>query len=245
MTSHTVKYLPLPDRQLAYSREETNDAPTQIMFLGGFGAAMNGSKASFLAEQCAGHNYGYVRFDYRGHGLSSGTFTDGTIGMWLEDSLAVLDNLTTAPQIIVGSSMGGWLALLLALARPERVRGIVGIAAAPDFTQELIWPRLSTADRERLMRDGILEEEGLPVTWRLIEEGREHLIMGGEQIPITAPIRLLHGQRDASVPWSYALRIADKMVSENVSVTLIKNGDHRLSRPCDLEMLWKNINSIA
>jgi pimeloyl-ACP methyl ester carboxylesterase len=210
---------------------------------------MSGTKAAFLAETCAAAGRGFVRFDYSGCGLSGGVFTEGTIGRWREDALAVLDRaLPPGPVVLVGSSMGGWLALSCALARPERVAGIVGIAAAPDFTRDLL-ASLSPDERARLMAEGRIEQPsayGAPYvfTRALLEEGERHALLGGGPIPITCPVRLLHGLDDADVPWRLALAIADQLTSADVEVTLVKAGDHRLSKPRELALLAATLERL-
>ena len=195
---------------------------------------MTGTKALFLDEYCRRRGRAYVRFDYFGHGASSGDFADGTVGRWAEDAIAVIDQLTEGPQILVGSSLGGWLMLLAALARPERIRALVGIAAAPDATEDLLWPRLDAAQRRELLDPGSVtlpsEYDPAGYTYRLglIEDGRRHLVMRAP-IALDCPVRLLHGLRDASVPWQTSLRLAEQLTSRDVTVTLVKDGDHRLS----------------
>src|SRR5258706_14001250 len=178
-----------------------------IVFLPGFRSDMGGTKAGALAIHCRQYGQTLTRFDYFGHGSSSGDFRDGAIGRWLEDALVVVDRLTRGPQILVGSSMGCWIGLLAALARPGRVAGFVGIAGAPDFTEELIWGRLNEEQRRRLRAEGELlydsayESGSIPFTLKLIEEGRRHLLMGGP-IALACPMRLLHGMADPDVPYS-------------------------------------------
>lgn len=209
-----------------------------VMFLGGFASDMTGTKASFLAERCAKANISFLRGDYRGHGASSGAFRDGTIGAWLDDSCALFDRLTDGPQLVIGSSMGGWLALMLALARPDRVKAAIGVAAAPDFTEDLIWNNLTAEQRRTLESKGEIEEHGLIYTRRLIEEGRKHLILRKELSKLVQPLRLLQGQNDESVPPDYAFRIANAIGHDDVRLIFLKNGDHRLSRDQDLAALW-------
>lgn len=214
--------------------------PTAV-FLPGFRSDMTGSKALEVQEYCEILDRGCLRLDYSGHGASGGTFEDGTIGRWLEDALCLIDRLTTGKLILVGSSMGGWIALMVALARPERIAGLVGIAAAPDFTETLMWDALTPAERDTLASQGVIHMpsdygEPTPITRGLIEDGRRHLLLGGP-IPLACPVRLLHGQRDADVPWQTALRLAERIESPDIQVTLIKDGEHRLSRPADLALL--------
>ena len=193
---------------LAYRRRSASGDGLKhpgIVFLTGFKSDMTGTKASVLDEFCHARGLGFLRFDYSGHGASSGDFLDGTISRWFGDALAAFDRLTEGPQILVGSSMGGWIMLLLALARPERVNGLIGVAPAPDFTEALIWPSLSESDRGKLLRDGKLEQpsdyspEPYVITRALIEDGRRNLLLNNT-IAIDAPVRLLHGLNDRDVP---------------------------------------------
>ncbi|MEZ5647842.1 MAG: alpha/beta hydrolase [Alphaproteobacteria bacterium] len=244
---HTPRYLKCKGETLACHVQPGN-APG-IVFLGGFGSDMTGSKASFLSQFCQDRGRSYLRFDYSGHGQSSGQFIEGTIGRWLDDATAVFDHFTTGPQILVGSSMGGWLMILLALRRLDRVAGLIGIAAAPDFTEDLIWQTLSAADRHRLTQEGVIyapsayDSETTPLTLRLIEDGRRHLVLR-QPIPFVGPVRLLHGTRDDDVPWQTSCRLAEAIVSTDVIVTLIKGGDHRLSSPANLDCLGARVDEV-
>ena len=222
-------------------------SPT-VVFLPGFHSDMSGSKALALRDWCVAEGQGLLRLDYAGHGASGGAFIDGTIGAWTDDALLLIDRLTSGPLILVGSSMGGWIALLAALARPERISGLVGIAAAPDFTERLMWDAMAPPERAALLRDGVLHVpsqygEPMPISRALIEEGRRHLLLGAP-IPISAPVRLLQGQRDPDVPWETALRLADRVIAPDVQVTLIKDGDHRLSRATDLAALLAAVGGL-
>ncbi|WP_114392210.1 alpha/beta hydrolase [Oleisolibacter albus] len=236
---------------IAY-RREPGCAPG-VVFLGGFRSDMTGTKAAALEQWAAGAGHACVRFDYQGHGASSGRWEDCTIGGWLADTLAVLDALTEGPQILVGSSMGGWLALLAALARPRRVTGLVAMAPAVDFTERLIWNRLSPEQRRAVERDGrflapsAYDPAGYPITRTLIEEGRRHLLLDGPAGPIAldCPVRLLHGQQDADVPWQGSLELAAALATPDVRLTLVKDGDHRLSRPQDLVLLTGAVAELA
>ena len=219
-----------------------------IVFLPGFRSDMTGDKATGLAAFAAERGQAMLRFDYSGHGASGGTFQDGTIGIWAGDALAVIDRLTTGALLLVGSSMGGWIALLTAMARPERVTSLVGIAAAPDFTERLMWDSMTPTERATLMRDGVLHipsqyGEPTPITRHLIEDGRDRLVLNAP-IPFTGAIRLLHGQADPDVPWEFAIRIAERVVSDDVRITLVKDGDHRLSRPSDLALLYRTVGAL-
>lgn len=233
--------------ELAWARIEGR-GPT-IIFLPGFRSDMSGDKATSLAAFAAERGLGMLRFDYSGHGASGGVFTEGTIGEWASDAMLVIDRLTTGPLILVGSSMGGWIALLVALARKDRVAGLVGIAAAPDFTQRLMWDAMAPAERETLRRDGVLlvpseYGEPTPITMRLIEDGARHHVLTG-RIGLDCPVRLLHGQADPDVPWELALRIAEQVASADVQVVLVKDGDHRLSRPGDLALLRRVVGALV
>ncbi|MEX2454503.1 MAG: alpha/beta hydrolase [Rhodospirillaceae bacterium] len=220
-----------------------------VMFLGGFMSDMQGTKAVELERYCRAAGRAFVRFDCRGHGESSGEFADGTVGSWTEDALAVLDTVTEGPQILVGSSMGGWIMLLAALARPDRVAGLLGIAAAPDFTEDLIWNRHDEEVRETLRRDGVWYEpseygdEPYTITMKLIEDGRRHLLLD-RPIAVHCPVRLMHGMRDESVPWMTSSRIAEELLSDDVRVFLVKNGDHRLSRDEDIARLKLTLDDL-
>ncbi len=226
---------------LAY-RLTRGRSPT-LVFLPGFMSDMTGDKASHLAALCEARGHACLRLDYSGHGASGGVFENGTIGSWTQDALFLIDRLTEGPLILVGSSMGGWIALLAAIARPGRIAGLIGIAAAPDFTETLIGPSLTPGQHETLARDGVLRVPSAYggeqiFTRALLEDGRKHLLLGG-QIPIACPVRLLQGQCDEEVPWHTALRIAERLDSQDVQVTLIKDGTHRLSRPQDLALLTR------
>ena len=225
-----------------------------IVFLGGFKSDMTGTKASMLDAFCHARGLAFLRFDYSGHGASGGDFLDGTISRWFADALAAVDRLTEGPLILVGSSMGGWIMLLLALARRARITGLIGLAPAPDFTEELIWRGLSEDDRARLLREGKLEQpsdyspEPYVITRALIEDGRKHLLLNGEpggEIEIDAPVRLLHGLADRDVPHRISLALQARLKARDVVVSLIKDGDHRLSRPQDLARLCATVEELV
>ena len=214
-----------------------------VAFLGGFNSDMTGTKAEFLAGWCEARGAPFLRFDYSGHGASGGRFVDGTIGRWAEDAACVIDALAPGPQVLVGSSMGGWIALLL--ARRRAPRALVGIAPAPDFTEDLMWAEFPPEVREAIERDGIWQRPSeygapYPITRALIEDGRHHLLLRGP-LPVDVPLRILQGQRDADVPWRHALRIAEAVTGADVRIHLIKDGDHRLSRPEDLALLGETL----
>jgi pimeloyl-ACP methyl ester carboxylesterase len=248
-TEGRVRQLPRPDGNVvAYAKTEGR-APT-VVFLGGFRSDMTGTKAMALEAWAQGSGHAYLRFDYLGHGQSSGRFEDGTIGRWFDDSLAVIDRLTDGKLVLVGSSMGGWLSLLVARARPERLAGLVLIAAAPDFTERMLLKGLSAEDRATLEREGRLERpsqyspEPSVFTWRLIEEGRKHLVLD-KPLALPCPVRLLHGQSDPDVPWEYSLQVARHLDAQQVITTLIKGGDHRLSTPADIARLIATVEELV
>ncbi|WP_119461028.1 alpha/beta fold hydrolase [Rhodospirillaceae bacterium SYSU D60014] len=248
-----LEILARPDgATIAYHRlsGKSEDGRPGIIFLSGFASDMTGTKATALEDFCRARGQAFVRFDYSGHGQSSGAFRDGTIGRWTADALAVIDAVATGPQILVGSSMGGWIMLLAALARRERIAGLVGIAAAPDFTEDLMWEALAPGDRETLAREGAVVQPSdyadypHTITRALIEDGRTRLLLRGP-IDLTCPVRLLHGMRDADVPWQTSLRLSDQLASDDVRILLIKDGDHRLSRPQDLQRLFAAVTELS
>ncbi len=221
-----------------------------VLFLPGFNSDMQGTKALALESWCRERGRQFTRFDYSGHGRSSGVFRDGCIGQWRDDPLAILDRVTTGPQVLVGSSMGGWLMLLVALARPDRVAGLLGIASAPDFTERLYSQRLDDGQRLALEQTGYCElpnhyGDGKPHTIgrQLIEDGKNHLLLGGK-IDIRSPVRLIHGQSDADVPWQLSMAVAEQITSDDVEVQLVKNGDHRLSTAADIQRLERCLEDL-
>jgi len=244
-----VQRLVRPDgNTVAYAKTDGR-GPT-VAFLGGFRSDMTGTKAIALEGWARRTGRAYLRFDYLGHGQSSGRFEDGTIGRWLDDSLAAVDALTTGRLVLVGSSMGGWLSLLVARQRPERLAGLVLIAAAPDFTERMLLQKLSPEDRILLQREGRLERpsqyspEPSIFTWKLIEEGRNHLVLD-RRLALPCPVRLLHGQSDPDVPWEYSLQIARHLEAPDVVTTFVKGGDHRLSTPADIARLIATVEELA
>jgi pimeloyl-ACP methyl ester carboxylesterase len=229
-------------------RQQAGAAPG-LFWLSGYKSDMKATKAEALAHWATETGRACTRFDYSGHGESSGAFTDGTIGRWLEDALAVFEACSRGPQILVGSSMGGWLALLLVRALRRRaetpaasVAGMVLIAPAVDFTEELMWRRFTPAIKQELEEKGVWERpseyspEPYVITRALIEEGRSHLLLGG-MIETGCPVRILQGVEDPDVPWQHAVELVSRLASDDVVLTLVKDGDHRLSRTEDIERL--------
>jgi pimeloyl-ACP methyl ester carboxylesterase len=234
-------------------RARAGDAPG-LFWLSGYKSDMKGTKAEALAQWAERTGRACTRFDYSGHGESGGNFTDGTIGRWLAESLAVFDACCRGPQIVVGSSMGGWLALLMVRALRARrqngsasVAGLVLIAPAVDFTEELMWKRFTPEIKRELDEKGVwarpspYSEDPYLVTRRLIEEGRNHLLLGG-MIETACPVRILQGVEDADVPWRHAVELVSRLASDDVVLTLVKDGDHRLSRSEDIDRL---ISAVA
>lgn len=251
MTEETGTLAAADGAPIAWRRRAGSaDGQPGLVFCGGFRSAMAGEKASFLDGFAARRGLSFLRFDYRGHGASGGAFADLVLGDWIADALMALDALTTGPQILIGSSMGAWVATRAALARPGRVAGLVGIAAAPDFTEDLLLPALGEEDLARMRRDGHIDRPSAygdgpyRITRRLIEEARSHLLLRAP-IPLDAPVRLLHGLADPDVPWRRSLALAEALAGPDVRLTLVKDGDHRLSRPQDLALLGRAVEEIS
>ncbi|MDB5429453.1 MAG: hypothetical protein JWP35_569 [Caulobacter sp.] len=220
-----------------------------LVWLGGFKSDMTGTKAQALADWAAASGRGYLRFDYFGHGASGGDFSRGNITRWRADCLAVVDELTDGPLVLVGSSMGGWLACLTAMARPERVKGMVLVAPAADFTDKLLKPGLPAEALTALeetgvwMRPSLYDDGGYPITAQLLEDGARWSILPGP-VPIDMPVRVLQGGADPDVPWTHALELANSMKGEDVVFTLIRDGDHRLSRDQDIARLIAAVEEL-
>jgi pimeloyl-ACP methyl ester carboxylesterase len=239
-----TSFLTRPDcSRLAYDLREGR-GPT-LVFLPGYASDMAGTKAVALDAWAEREGRAMLRFDYSGCGESDGVFEDGTLAVWRDDALALIDTVTDGPLVLIGSSMGGWIGLLVAEARPERVAAFVGIAAAPDFTD---WG-YSQDEKMKLLAEGRIEQPsdyGAPtVTTRAFWQSGEALRMLHRDIAIDCPVRLLHGQRDADVPWHHSTHLAGKLRSADVQTILVKDGDHRLSRPQDLNLLIATVSSIV
>jgi pimeloyl-ACP methyl ester carboxylesterase len=235
-----------------------------LFWLGGFKSDMQGTKAVALDGWASEHGRASVRFDYSGHGESGGDFADGTIGRWLEESVAVFERFCEGPQVVIGSSMGGWMALLLAREIRKRqaaqkeeqqgqasLAGVVLIAPAPDFTEELMWKNFSAEVKREIETRGLWlrpSEYGdgspYPITRNLIEEGRNHLLLGGA-IDVGCPVRILQGAQDPDVPWQHAFALTHRLPADDVVLTLIQDGDHRLSRPQDIARILAAVAEIG
>ncbi len=233
-------------RKLAY--RQTEGRGPGIVFLGGFKSDMEGTKAVHLEDWARASGRAFLRFDYSGHGQSSEAFTDGSIGDWAEDAMSVISQLTEDPQVLVGSSMGGWISLLFARAMPERVAGLVTIAAAPDFTEDSMWASFDTDQRAALEHDGQIalpSDYGEPyiITKRLIEDGRKNLVLR-DPLKLPFPVRSLQGTADTDVDQSVALRLLDHASSPDMHLTLVDGANHRFSDPDCLEMITNAVEKV-
>jgi pimeloyl-ACP methyl ester carboxylesterase len=231
-----------------------------VVWLGGFKSDMQGTKAVALDAWAAGAGRACLRFDYSGHGESGGAFADGTIGRWLEESAEVFEAFARGPQVLVGSSMGGWIALLLARELKARtaagaksagsLAGLVLIAPAADFTEELMWKKFSPKVKRQIETTGSWQRpseyanEPYVITRGLIEDGRQHLLLGG-LIETGCPVRILQGVQDPDVPWQHAMELSSRLARDDVVMTLVKDGDHRLSRPEDIERLIAAVKELS
>ena len=243
-------------RRIAFRRRDSTDAgQAGLVWLCGFKSDMASTKATALDEYCAAAGRALLRFDYSGHGASGGSFEDGTISRWLEETLAVIRAATSGPQILIGSSMGGYLALLAARAFAQageaaRLAGMALIAPAVDFTEALIWAKASKATRRAIMEQGAwarpspYSAEPYPITRALIEDGRRHLLLGAT-VRTHCPVRVLQGMRDEDVPYRHAMTLVEHIAGDPVTLTLVKDGDHRLSRPEDLALLVSAIEGLS
>ncbi len=225
--------------------QHSKGAGVGVVFIHGFRSDMEGGKAVELHAFCDTHNIPFTRFDIFAHGVTGGDFADYTIGHGVHDTLEILDHVATGDHILVGSSMGGWVMLRLALERKHQVRGLIGIAAAPDFTERFP-EKMTPEERKQMEEEGCIWRDspywGKPVitTQKLLDEGKNHLLLD-HPIPLDIPIHLLHGQRDTDVPWQLSMQVAETVTSRAVEVTLVKDGDHRLSRPQDMELLKESL----
>lgn len=234
-------------RDLAY--HQTKGAGPGIVFLGGYRSDMGGTKAVALEAWARAQDRAFLRFDYSGHGTSAGDFNDLGIGDWIEDAQAALE-LTDGPQVLVGTSMGGWIALALARARPQRIAGLIGIAAAPDFTEDSLMPSLTKAEQDAMLTLGRIERasayaaQPYVYTRKLIEQGRHHLILR-KPLSLRFPTRFLQGSADADVPPSVALRLFDHAKGPDIRLTLVQGADHRFSTPACLRLIEASLAEIS
>ena len=236
-------------RCLAFRRTEGKPGAPAFVWLSGFKSDMSGGKAMAVEAWAKDTGHGALLFDYSGHGLSEGDFAEGTISAWRADALAAIDAQTEGPLVLVGSSMGGWMALLAALARPERVKGLVLIAPAPDFTEKLMWPDFTPEQQAEILETGFTLRpsdygEPYPITRALIEDGRTWSILDGD-IAFDGPVRILQGMQDPDVPWGHALALTSSLTSNDLVLHLIKDGDHRLSRDKDIARLLAVCGEVA
>ncbi len=246
-------------RRIAYLHEPVKrDGESGLVWLQGFKSEMVSLKATAIAQWAREHDVGLTRFDYSGHGRSEGRFEDGTISRWLDEALSVVRQVTHGPQILIGSSMGAWLALLLLralkrqnAAEAKRIRGLVLIAPAWDMTETLMWERFSDEVRATLEADGVwlrpsrYDDGDYPITQKLIEDGRKHLIAEGEPLEPGCPVRIMHGMADPDVPWQHGMRLVEVLSGPDMRITLIKDGEHRLSRLSDLAVLTAILNELV
>lgn len=248
-----ISYLTLADRKLAYQQRiasSENAHKAGVVFLGGLASDMTGTKASFLDQKCAQAGLAFTRFDYRGHGASSDEFINGCIGDWADDTIKLFENVIKGPQVLVGSSLGGWISMLLMRQRPEMVAGFVGVAAAPDFTDKMIEPILTEDQKTALADKGVFYEGNdhgdppLPITQKLLDDGNKQSVLDQPTV-FDGPVHLFQGQNDTEVPWAFATRIAANIISDDIKVTLVKAADHRFSRPQDLDLVWSAVDTIC
>ncbi len=249
MTEKEPSYLEhQPNGRLAYFK--TGGGPPTVVFMAGLMSDMAGTKALFLEHLCGEKGWGYVRFDYTGHGRSGGTFKAGTIGSWHRDTLKVIDQVTEGPLVVVGSSMGGWQALLAALARPDRVKGLIGLAPAPDFTERLLWPDLTKRQKEELEKNGEIHvpsdygDDPYIFTKALFDDGRKHLLLD-KPIRLDLPVRLIHGLADSDVPHWLSEEIIARLTSPDASLTLIEGAGHSLSNEDQLKILRGHLEDVV
>lgn len=241
-----VQTLIRPDGEALAYKTVKGDGPT-VIWIGGFRSDMEGTKALALDAAARERGWSYVRYDHFAHGVSSGDWKQATIGRWREDAIALIDSLD-GPVIPVGSSMGGWVALLATLARPQRMKGVVLVNPAQDFTEKLMWPGLADHERQAILREGetVITEEGLGsyvLTRRMFEEARDWLLLDG-RIDITAPVHVLQGRADDVVPWRHQVELAERMNGGDLRLDLIEGGDHRLSSPAELERLVAAVEAM-
>jgi pimeloyl-ACP methyl ester carboxylesterase len=239
-----LQFLEKNGARIAYKTREGNTPG--VLFLGGFRSNMEGTKAQYLDAWAARHGQAFRRFDYFALGQSPGDFNDACLSRWRDDALAMLDDMP-GKQILVGSSMGGWISLMLARLCPEKIAGLVLLAPAPDFSENLMWVNFPENVRKEIMEKGVWHqpnpyEPPRPITRRFIEDGRNNLVLG-EPLKLDFPVRILQGMKDADVPWKYAMQLLD-LIEGDVRMTLLKNSDHRLSEPAELLLTAQTIEAL-
>ena len=246
----TTTYFTSPEgRRLAFRHNPASAGKLTFVWMCGFKSDISGTKVLRLEDWANRTGHGFLAFDYSGHGDSDGAFEDGTVSQWRADALAAIDSQTDGPLVIVGSSMGGWMALLAALARPDRVKGLVLVAPAPDFTEKLMWPEFPAEAQAEIMEQGFTlrpsdYDEPYTITRALIEDGRKWQVLD-KPIAFDGPVRILQGMQDADVPWTHAARLVDALTASDLTITLIKDGDHRLSREQDIARLLATCDEVA
>ena len=246
----TTTYFTSPEgRRLAFRHNPASTGKLTFVWMCGFKSDISGTKVLRLEDWANRTGHGFLAFDYSGHGESDGAFEDGTVSQWRDDALAAIDSQTDGPLVIVGSSMGGWMALLAALARPDRVKGLVLVAPAPDFTEKLMWPEFPAEAQAEIMEQGFTlrpsdYDEPYTITRALIEDGRKWQVLD-KPIAFDGPVRILQGMQDADVPWTHAARLVDALTASDLTITLIKDGDHRLSREQDIARLLATCDEMA
>jgi pimeloyl-ACP methyl ester carboxylesterase len=234
---------------IAYNKL-SGDQPT-VMFLPGFFSHMQGTKATWLEKRCRERGQAYIRFDYRGHGESDGKFEDGTITDWLNDTLLVLDEIADKPVILVGSSMGGWIALLAALERPESIAGLVGIASSPDFTRSIWEDRMNDDQKRKMIEQGYIlqpseyQDDPVIIKHSLIKDGKNHLLLNKKSLDFNFPVCLIHGKQDTDVSWKKSLALQTLIGEGRCELIIVPDGEHRLSRQKDLELIDRCVQNVA
>lgn len=240
-----IQYLQCSDYKLAYSHEEAPNNAITVAYLPGFRSNMTGLKATYLRKLCKEQGWGYASLDYFGHGQSEGEFLKGTIGQWMQNVETFLEHCHAKKWVLVGSSMGGWLMLLIALQNRFPIMGMVGIAVAPDFTESFLWEQMTKSQQQQLRSAKCIllptpyNAEGWPVSLNLIEEGRNHLLLNKTRLLVNCPMRFIHGMEDRDVPYTHCLKLVELLTYSQIYTTLIKDGNHRLSREQDLKTLGK------
>ncbi len=243
-------FTPRGGNALAYNQTKGKSKTLPgVMFMGGFRSDMTGTKATYLEQNCIRRHQSFLRFDYSAHGASGGIFTEQTISSWLRDSEAVFDKLTEGDQIVVGSSMGGWLALLLALNKPERIKGLILLAPAPDFSEDIYNNEFGEEERRHLDQKGMIYRassygDPYPLTKQLFEDGKKNLLLTG-RIVLPMAVRIIHGKKDADVPWEKSVTLMDKLRSPDYKAIWVNDGDHRLSRDSDLKLIDETVAELS